>query len=168
MITQHYVFAHRALPSVTFQDPTRMLAVLCGPDATRLLHDLWEQAGSHCSPEGKRTPEGLSVEAGRAGSDSIVAVIRLPSPGDIGEAHFVALVAKLASPDAPSLDKLAYTRCFTLERGVDFRTDQPCTFLCEWAEDGKHVNHGVGPAISEDAFVQAIFAELADDNVPEA
>jgi hypothetical protein len=163
MLTQHYVFAHRAIPAVTFRDPKNTLGILCGPDAARFVEDLWNQAAHYCSPEGTRPSKGLSVEAGRAGEDGLVVMIRMPPPSEISEAHFVALVAKLATPESPSIARLASVRCFTLELGVDFRTEKPMTFLCEWAEDGKHYNHGQGPAASEDAFVEAIFNHLGQE-----
>jgi len=175
MVSQHYIFAHRALPSVIFSHSSQVLAILNGRDGDRFLADLWDEAGEYYPPDQRRAPEGLHVEMRRAGDNGVIAVIWLPAPQDFGEAHLIAIIAKLATPEAPShrgeaesaeggaprgMDGLAYVRCFLLEFGINVMTEQPCTYLCEWTRDGSHRNLGRGPAVEERAFVEAIFDVL--------
>lgn len=157
--SQHYVFVHRALPSVLFHDPSWLLAVLNGPDAQRLLGDLWSRAGERSPLEGRREPDGLGVETFLGGAH-LFALITLPPPHAVAEAHLVAAVAGFVDADEPSLDALAWARLFTLEYGVDLTTEVPCTFLCEWTPDGRHHNLGAGPPTDAAAFVQAVQAQL--------
>lgn len=157
--SQHYVFVHRALPSVLFRDPSWLFAVLNGPDAQRLLGDLWTRAGERSPPSERREADGLGVETFLDDSH-LFALITLPPPLEVAEAHLAAAVAGFVAPDRPSLDALAWARFFTLEHGLDFRTEEPCTFLCEWTPDGRHHNLGGGPPAEAGAFVQAVQALL--------
>lgn len=157
---QHYVFVHRALPSVLFRDPGWLFAVLNGPDAGRFLGDLWTRAGERSAPESRRAPDGLGAETFIDGGH-LYALITLPPPHEPAEAHLAAAVAGFVDPGRPSLESLAWSRFFTLEYGVDYMTEEPCTFLCEWTLDGKHRNLGEGPPTDAGAFVQAVGAQLA-------
>lgn len=163
---QHYTFVHRALPSIFFRDPSWFFAVLNGPDAQRFLGDIWQQVAERTPPEGHRPAEGLSAEAFIV-DDLLVALVSLPAPAEATEAHFAAAVAGFADPVEPSVDKLAWSRFFTLEHGLDFRTEEPCTYLCEWTRAGQHRNLGGGPAADREAFVRALVAEI-EGGRPEA
>lgn len=157
--SQHYVFVHRALPSVMFGDPSWFLAVLNGPDAGRFLGDLWARAGERSDPTSRRAGEGLAAETFVEGP-YLFALVTLPPPEAPAEAHLAAAVARFADPDAPSLDALAWSRFFTLEHGRDFRTEEPCTFLCEWTREGTHRNLGEGPPAEAGGFVRAVLGQL--------
>lgn len=157
--SQHYVFVHRALPSVLFRDPSWLFAVLNGPDAQRLLGDLWSRAGERIPPDGRREADGLGAETFIDGPH-LYALITLPPPLEVAEAHLAAAVAGFVDPAAPSLDALAWSRFFILEHGLDFRTEEPCTFLCEWTQQGQHRNLGGGPPADAGAFVRAVQAQL--------
>lgn len=159
--SQHYVFVHRALPSVMFGDPSWLFAVLNGPDVRRFLGDLWARVGQRTGPAEHRASEGLAAETFVEGPH-LFALVTLPRPLEPAEAYFAALVAGFADPAAPSLDALAWSRFFTLEHGLDFRTEEPCTFLCEWTRDGKHRNLGEGPAAEPGAFVRALAVHLGE------
>ena len=81
-------------------------------------------------------------------------VVTMPTPESPPEAHFVAIVHKDDEPKehgcaAPS------TRYFTLESS---NTRLPV--LCEWREDGSHLNYGEGPAPEMAAFVEAVFKHV--------
>lgn len=157
--SQHYTFVHRALPSVFFNDPSWCFAVLNGPDAQRFVADLWRRVGERTEPSGHRPAEGLKAETFLEGPEAapiVFALVTLPAPAEAAEAHFAALVAGFADPSAPTIDKLAWSRYFTLEYGVDFQTEQPCTFLCEWTREGMHRNLGGGPPAQAGAFVGAL------------
>lgn len=158
--TQRYVFVHRALPSVLFRDPSWLFAVLNGPDAGRFLGDLWTRAGERSGPDERSASDGLGAETFIDGAH-LYALISLPPPRVQSEAHLAAAVAGFVDPSKPSLDSLAWSRFFTLEHGLDYRTQGPCTFLCEWTSAGLHRNHGAGPPADAGAFVRAVQAQLA-------
>lgn len=158
--TQHYVFVHRALPSVLFRDPSWLFAVLNGPDVGRFLGDLWTRAGERSGADGRSASDGLGAETFIDGAH-LYALISLPPPRAQSEAHLAAAVAGFVDPSKPSLDSLAWSRFFTLEHGLDYRTQEPCTFLCEWTNEGLHRNLGVGPRVDAGAFVRAVQAQLA-------
>jgi hypothetical protein len=165
--SQHYTYCHRALPSIFFNDPSWFFAVINGQDGQRFLNDVWRRAGERSAPDRCGEPEGLRGEAFLAG-DRLCALIHLPAPAEATECHFVCMVAGFATPDAPSVDQLAWSRCFTLERGLDFLTEEDCTFLCEWTPEGEHRNLGDGPPAEAGAFVAALFAVLASEPDPVA
>lgn len=160
--SQHYTFVHRALRSVLFRDPSWFFAVLNGPDAGRLLGDLWARAGERAPADARRAGEGLRAQTFVEGPH-LYALITLPPPAEPAEAHFAAAVAGFGDPAAPSLDRLAWSRFFTLEHGLDFRTEEPCTFLCEWTQEGRHRNLGAGPEADAGAFVRALEELLRPD-----
>lgn len=162
--SQHYTFAHRALPSVFFRDPSWCFAVLNGPDAQRFVADLWGRVGERTEPEGQRAADGLAATTFLDGPEAapiMFALVTLPTPTEPAEAHFVALAAGFADPSAPAIDKLAWARYFTLEHGIDLQSEQPCTFLCEWTREGTHRNLGGGPPAEAGAFIGALLAALA-------
>ena len=165
--SQHYTYCHRALPSIFFNDPSWCFAVINGADCQRFLNDVWARAGQRSAPESRREPEGLRGEAFLDG-DRLCALIHLPAPAEPAECHLVCMVAGFATPDAPSVDQLAWSRYFTLERGLDFRTEEDCTFLCEWTREGQHRNLGDGPPAEAGAFVAAVLAVLASEPDPVA
>ena len=53
-------------------------------------------------------------------------------------------------------------RYFTLEASQNPIDQREHTMLCEWHEDGKHMNYGEGPeAEDEEAFVKAVITHLS-------
>jgi hypothetical protein len=153
--SQHYVFAHRALPSVIFRDKVWALSVLNGRDADRFVHDLWEQVGESLPAEARSEPAGLAVRAAGTGNGLIV-FVEMPPPQELTEAHTIVIAAKCAEADPPTLDDLEYVRYFAVERGVDLTTDEPIRVLGEWRESGVHANHGPLTAHDETGIVQAV------------
>lgn len=165
--SQHYTYCHRALPSIFFKDPVWLFSVINGADGQRFLSDVWARAGELSAPDSRREPVGLQGEAFREGNH-LCALVHLPAPEEAAECHFVMMIAGFATPEEPSVDRLGWARCFTLERGVDFRSGEACTFLCEWTLAGQHRNLGGGPAAEAGAFVEAVLAAVADGGAPVA
>lgn len=155
MSSQAYVFAHQALPALAFSEPGKLLAVLSGPDGPEFLQNLWGTAGQQCDPPQQRSPEGLAHSVDAAGTTGVVAAVHLPEPQSVGEAHFVAIFGRFATPEEPDLFALNWVRVFTLEYGLHPIGENRCTMLCEWTEKGTHKNYGEGPPPDEEAFVQA-------------
>ncbi|HEY1016394.1 MAG TPA: hypothetical protein VGE07_27035 [Herpetosiphonaceae bacterium] len=157
---QHYLFAHRALPSVTFGQPARMLEVLLGDEAQQMLLNLWEQAGQQAPPSGQVAPRGLGHSLHQLDPLRLLVLVQLPPPQADTEAYFVGLLFETAQPSwaGPSSPKAA--RCFTLERGSDPFTQQERTVFCEWTSDSSHLNMGDGPPPAAEEFIQAIRSRL--------
>jgi hypothetical protein len=140
---------------LVFAQPGKVLAILSGPDGQRFLVDTWETAGKHCAPEGRRDPDGLGLSISPTGTTGLVAVVRLPAPTQVPEAHFVAIFGRFATPGQPDPGQLKWVRIFTLELGTHPLTEAPCTMLCEWTDAGDHKNYGEGPPPDEELFVEA-------------
>lgn len=154
MSSQSFLFAHKALPVLTFADPGKTMAILTGPDADKFLLDAWDSIGKHCEESMLRPSEGLSLSISPAGTTGLVVVIRMPEPADIGEAFFAAIISRFENPQEPDIEHLKWTRLFTLELGVHPVTEMPCPMLCEWTPDGEHINLGEGSSLDERDFVE--------------
>jgi hypothetical protein len=172
--SQAYLFAHRALPVLTFADPGKVLSILSSGDGERFLHDAWENIGRHCEPEQRRSTEGLGYSVSPTGSTGLVAAVRLPPPQEVGEAYYVAIFGRFADPEQPDPAALEWARLFTLEHAEHPVTGLPCTMLCEWTGEGKHNNYGEGPSTEESDFIEAALnlqweqKERAEEPPPEA
>lgn len=157
---QHYLFAHRALPSVTFGQPARMLEVLLGDEAQQMLLNLWEQAGLQAPPSGLVQPRGLSHTLHQLDPLRLLALVQLPPPQADTEAYFVGLLFETTQPNWAGPPSPKSARCFTLERGSDLFTQELRTVFCEWTGDGSHLNMGDGPPPSAEDFILAIRSRL--------
>ncbi len=155
MSSQAYVFAHQALPALAFSEPGKLLAILNGPDAEKFLQNLWGTAGQQCGPDDQRAADGLSHTVNAAGTTGVIAAVKLPEPKEVGEAHYVGIFGRFATPEEPDLFNLKWVRVFTLEYGLHPVGENRCTMLCEWTYEGTHKNYGEGPPPDEEAFVEA-------------
>jgi hypothetical protein len=153
----HYTLAHVALRGVALRDPLLYVGVLASPDADRFLSDLFRSVADHClarEPEPGFTAADLTVHRLRVGVFPC-AVVELPPPRAMAEAHFTAAVL-LADPAAGlPKDGPVPVRYFTLEMGFSLDGSNR-TVLCEWTADGTHANFGDGPEATVPAFVAAL------------
>jgi hypothetical protein len=160
--TLHYLFVHRVLPDLAFEDPLQFMAILASPEAEQKLHELWMTVGKSLA-EGRgdaqevASSEGLSVTrtrlAGRA-----CAVIEMPRPQAATEAYFVTAVldhnldqSRAAPPEAHP--KLFY---YTLEKATNLTDGSDRTMLCRWKTKTTHSNLGDGPPAEKKAFLEVI------------
>uniref|UniRef100_A0A832A737 Uncharacterized protein n=1 Tax=Desulfacinum infernum TaxID=35837 RepID=A0A832A737_9BACT len=146
-----------AMRSMAFENPLGFLSILASPDAHKFLSSLMQSVSEYYSEleQGPDyTVEEFTIHKARVGRYSC-AIIEMPQPRGRTEAFFVAAVL-LADPDQSMFDsKKGGLRYFTLEKG--FRLGgPPRTVLCEWTEEGSHVNYGDGPAPRLDLFIEAI------------
>lgn len=147
---QAYQFAHRVFPRWFREDPEAVAAVLRGPEGLPHLIALWKEVGVVCREA--LPSEGLGVESveldGWRG-----ALVRLPEPREMPEAHFLCVVW----PEARGPGE---ARLLTLEHsfGLD---GQVATVLGEWRADGAHLNFGSGPAPQSGPFLEAVAQLLA-------
>jgi hypothetical protein len=166
--TLHYLFAHRILPDLAFDDPIQFMATLASPEAEQKLHEMWMTVGQSLARGGRvrqvPTSEGLAVSrtrlAGRA-----CAVIEMPRPEGQTEAYFVAVVldhnldqSRAAPPEAHP--QLFY---FTLEKGRNLTDGSDRTVLCRWNTKTLHSNLGDGPPAEKKAFLEVVERIVAEE-----
>ncbi len=147
---QPYIFAHLALPGLFFRTPESMLTNL-EENGAEFLRYLWRQIGLK---EGQHDEAaGMQIQvtcqplaAGR------VALIQLPPPERPTEAHLLALCHL---PDG--------ARFFTLELGENLDGSLRTVF-CEWDTNGRHYNHGDGPAAEDTPAFLTTIQRFLDEN----
>ena len=173
--TQHYNFAHRLLPAIVMQMGAMSVLVLANSERSEdFLQEVWHDCGQDASGDDLVSPEGLRATVAKAG-EQLIAVVTLPVPERITEAHFVAILSDLppetddededVSEEAHEVLRLMLrsmpVRYFTLEKSASF-DGTPRTVFCEWTSEHRHLNMGDGPAPIEDHF----FRFLAAQNFP--
>lgn len=153
---QHYQYAHRGLPELFFMDPARFMDAL-SDRGIDFLQSVWEYVANRLQHESNLSTEGLSGELRWLDDGTAVAIIAMPAPESVTEAHFVAPVHRAQGPKGPEV-----RRFFTLEYSLDVQSGAPITMLCEWTADGKHINFGGGPEPTAAAFLKAVRDVLAE------
>lgn len=155
----HYIFAHKVLPKMFFDDPEKFLDIIAH-HGNRFLGWLWTDVGEKIK-EGNSIPiERLDHRIIRRENDLTVIVIALPMPVAAPEAYFVAAAHRPGSASHPE----AMARFMTLERSSLPGEDRVGTFLCEWTRDEAHLNYGRGCKPNVESFVGAILALLEQRN----
>jgi hypothetical protein len=149
---QHYLYAHRVLPTLFYQNPQQFLSILT-MDGIAFLRFFWDRTLQDHGDEPHTPPQGMNYETRALDDGTLIAIIELPQPERMAEAYFVAAVFR----DAASQPLMRY---FTLEYGMHILDNTPRTVLCEWTLDGKHLNFGDGPEPKSKAFFDAILAHL--------
>ena len=164
---QHYNFAHRVMPQVAHQFGASNVLLLDSPDAPGFLQRRWADAAQGVPITDLVEPVGLGARVHQR-DGRLAAVIALPQPLATPEAYFVAIVCDIppqtpADKSEASLDAYRETlaqmpvQFWTLEYGFTLDSSRR-TALCQWTNEGAHLNFGDGPAPDEAAFVEAIFA----------
>lgn len=148
MATALDTIAHLILPNVLkLKGASTLVGAMERADTSPFAH-VWQQTGID------HTPQVIAKER----DDWRVGVMSMPTPSEIGEAYFVAFVAR--KNDA------AVTKYFTLEYDYVLATKSSKTVLCE-REGNRTIKRGDGPPITGDfvtdasAFVDAIMALIA-------
>jgi hypothetical protein len=149
----HYLFAHRMMPTIFFQDPEKFIGTL-NEHGMPFLRFLWDRAGQVLEPALMLPGDGLDYQTRGLEDGTRIVAISLPAPQAITEAYFVALVYRPVM-----LQHEAIARCFTLEYGRSVFNDQPRTVLCEWS-GSSHLNYGDGPEPTAEAFIASISDKL--------
>ncbi len=138
--TQHYVFAHRMLPTLFFEEPAMFIATF-EKGGNKFLHFLWNLLGDEAS---ELAAESLDYQIKRLENNTTIALITLPPPQAMTEAYFVAAVFR---PQG--------NRFITLEYSFNFIEGSPITVLGEWTTTS-HLNLGDGPEPTLEAFFEKV------------
>lgn len=160
----HYTFAHLALRQVAFHDALRVLAVLGSPDADDFVAELWSVVDKALARRGVYTdlgPNDILVHR-RTVAGCPCAVLQMPEPIAVTEAHFVAIASLATFEEIQAGGGPIPIRYFTLERGVSLEQGDERTVLCEWTCDGAHGNYGDGPVAELDAFMEVLALRMED------
>lgn len=152
----HYQFAHRILPGRLRQDPSWFLENLYSKHTLGFLLTRWGEAAMELDDSDFLPPEGeLKCDFFDLAGGYRAAVISLPEPKFVTEAHLVAIVSRAERRPLLFFETAPAPRYFTLEYSLadDRITHQ--TLLCEWTH-GCHSVYGTGPTADPSAFVSAI------------
>ena len=84
-----------------------------------------------------------------------IAVITLPTPQALDEAHLVALVYR---PSA--LEQKVLARFITLEHSVNLDDGSPPNVLCKWEDSGAHGNMDYGCEPTLEVFFKEVCSLL--------
>ena len=149
---QHYVFAHRALPSVIFSCDEKTLMAF-ETNGQVFVQRVWDAVGKEARKAGQSMIDsnGLEFSVEHIGYTKLY-LIRLPEPVVPPEAFYVAAVVQ---------DGKA-TKFFTLEKTFCPTETPQCdnTVLGGWTKNGIHVNYGIGPAPIKEHFLSALKEKL--------
>ncbi len=152
---QHYAFAHHVLHRHFFGDPEGLIGFLSTPRGQQGACDVWERLGAIESfstgavdaCELKVSPHTFDNRWG--------VLISMPTPIDVTEAYFIALVGGVWGVDA--------ARYFVLELMSIDDSGQAQAVLCEWLEGNRRRNHDKIISPSEVAFCSLIDEQLDEE-----
>lgn len=145
----HYVFAHRALPSLLFTKKEALLRAFENRGQS-FVEDLWAAVQKTTSENGTapRDKEGLVYSKERV-ENATVHLVKLPRPSGLAEAFFTAVI-----------EKDGKAKYFTLELTTERAGCPFQTILGEWQENGQHSNYGCGPKVDKQEFIKEIIARF--------
>jgi hypothetical protein len=161
----HYAFAHVALRRIAFAEPIRIFGILASPDRERFIDGVLADIHEQCQISTRCSFRGRDVEfSGAKINDRPCAILKMPTPTEPVEAHFIALVSRLGVDEFTAEDVesrqgelLDY---YTFERPVVVEGGRPTVF-CSWSEDDSHSNYGEGPEADLQSVVEFLTATLA-------
>jgi hypothetical protein len=178
--SQHYLFAHRALPQWFHQNPAAFLNALLSEDSVSVLEQWWETVGESIEdPAARAKPAGLRVDFHRVEPHGVVALITLPTPLRTPDAYFVAAVCILKQEPGTDTLTLEQRRFLALEysktdpddlspefrRALEEAAVQagldpfaPSTKVGEWTQDGYHLTYELEVVVKPEsqAFLDAV------------
>jgi hypothetical protein len=157
--SQQLEFVNRTLPSLFHQTPEEALTFL-ERDGNKFLRFYWEQAIK--SPENirPRSSFGLNYNLYRPAPQVGIALISLPAPEAPFEAYFTALCYRPSRVGFLGI-VTDTTKVLTLEL-VPEEDQPPATRMVEINRKLERLALGPGPEPTQEAFYQAVLAELGD------
>ena len=86
----HYLFAHRLIPTLFFQDTLQFVSLL-QRDGLRFLEFWWRRVGEDVPQEERLSADGLGYTIREVAHGWVAVVIMMPLPQSMTEAYFVGL-----------------------------------------------------------------------------
>lgn len=149
-----YAFVHYALKQIALTAPLQFLAISASPDAERFMDSILQDVGERCGRPATYDASSIHIHRTRI-NDFPCAIVELPEPKELAEAHLVAIVALVDTSSGPPLDMdQVESRYFTLEKGFSM-SSEPRTVLAEWTAES-HLNYGDGPEPTVQEFVAVL------------
>lgn len=155
----HYVFAHIALPSLFYDNPSRFLTTLAH-EGNNFLHLLWNKVGEGVDASERIAGFGLRSEMRELPDSTAIATITLPPPQGMTEAYFTAACYRPGERKGLFARGKPVARYITLEYSLDFE-QEPRTVLGEWTPTHAHHNYGDGSEATLDAFFERVYDLLS-------
>lgn len=146
----HYLFAHRVLPQYAFLPDVDIFHVL-EEQKELFLKKIWALSAEYVDLRECLPFYGFKIYFVKT-RPFMGAVIVLPEPKNITEAHMVLFVSRMDRKQ-PSM-----VRYFTLEFGKDRKN----TILCELT-GGQYVVYGTGPSVNIRKFWEATLGIIKAD-----
>jgi hypothetical protein len=149
------------LPSFFFDDPALFVATIM-EHREAFLEKVWDDLGlrveENDGPGARLDNSGLKVFFERLPQEIILTVVEMPEAMHMPEAHYVAFIYQLPESDVSRSmgEARGISRVLTLEYGLNYDGNSPRTVLCEWTEDGTHMNMGDGPAATLEDFTTRV------------
>ena len=152
----HYIFAHKLVPFLFFQDSVSFVGTLA-QEGNALLGRLWVEAARLASTGAPDSPADAidfsyipAHEVRNLAGDATLVVLVPPAPIAAREAYFIGLL--LPSPFETSE---VTGKVYTLELSEDHHR-KIGTMLCGWTAEGAHVNYFSCPPPVLEEFVAAV------------
>lgn len=164
--TQHYNFAHIAIPILALMNPSKFYQDMTSPNGEKYLHSIWHGlAEKMVIPRHPSFGLGFSIHHLSGNIEAII--IKLPQPKDIAEAFYVAAVYKFK--DNSTRKEIENGRYFTLELGKNPFNESTEYHFCEWEGNiisaHQHKNYGRLSENSLNKFKSAICEVLGIDEI---
>jgi len=145
----HYVFAHRVLRRLAFDDSALIFSLLGSEDQTPFFDEVLTVLDPQIENSGPRDFSASDIRTTRCMIQSrACAILQMPAVRNSCEACFIALVSHLTADELDAALKANETQVgldyFTFERPVKLEPNYRTVF-CEWTAHGAHKNYGDGP-----------------------
>ncbi len=154
---QPYLFAHRGVPHLFFQNPPEIMNILGRPDAHEFLEGAWALIGKECEPQDRAAFLDVTIEYEALEGDAFVVLIKLPAPRRTGEAYYAIPTARFVDGGA---GQRAFARYFTVGR-IDDALGNSHPVLLEWDQGGEYTDHGDLEDTSAETVLDALERALA-------
>jgi len=147
----YYNFAHVVLPHLANSNPSAMRETLKGVNCQESILALWILTAQKLGLNPKEIPMNLVCEKIKVKLNGFeLYLISFPSPLEILEVYFEALLFKVAYPKTEK-EKIEDVRIFTLERSVHE------DMFCGWIGLGQqHINYGPIKNNEKSSFIDRI------------
>jgi len=138
----HYIFAHRILPALFFENPFNFIgsANLKGEE---MLKSIWSGFAQEMIEDKSQRLDSERLAVTAVEEHSVLGtLITLPQPEAMAECYYVCAMGELKKNFFGRV-KIKKPKFFTLELGVNLDGENRTVF-CSWLKNGTHLNFGGG------------------------